>query len=322
MKNKKFLFIIFSTMFIQPCVGYAVTGIPVKDTKIMSESFENNSWTSRGWYDGTNSTGVTSGGHSGNALKWTFRESDTRPAQFSVLRQSFTDTDEFLLEYYLKFDAGWRGSGKTYHPHFLHIISSEDSNYQGFARSNSNLYFEAVAKQSSPFINYPVIAHQDMYRTNSSAGNVPNNLITTTENRSANHCNTPSSLSGATGGNCYKSGDGWYSANLWNSATVNIPAATWTKITVHIKHNTFTNGVGNFDGIMKLWVEDTLAISSTNVLYAAGAYEGAKWDKVALAPYIGDGSPIVQTMWIDELSLWTVASDNITLTIPRNFSVD
>ena len=286
----------------------SVAGIPTKGDVLASESFENNNWTDRGWYDGTNSTGVASGGVSGNALKWDFGVSDKSPDNFSVIRRSFNPTDEFLLEYYVKFDSGWRGSGQNYHPHFLHVVSSEDTAYQGLSRSNSGLYFETVAAQSTPYTNYPQISHQDMYRVNTSAGTPPNNLSGTTENRSANQCNTPYSAVGGDIGTCYNDGVGWYSATTWRADSVAIPANTWTKITAYIKNNTFSSGKGNFDGIMRLWVGDKLAIESTNVLFAAGAHEGATWDKIALAPWIGDGSPIAQSMWLDELSLWTVSA--------------
>ncbi|BBO67258.1 hypothetical protein DSCA_11880 [Desulfosarcina alkanivorans] len=300
-----------------PCNSYdpvdPVTGL-MKQTQIMSESFENNSWSSRGWYDGTDSTGTALGGYQGNALRWTWTTGSTRPTGFSTIRRVLDESvDEFLIEYYVKHDTGWQGSGLAWHPHLIHVLSSEDTAYQGFAGSNSNLYFESIVSNGK---NYPVIHHQDLVRAVSGT----NDLTEVTESRSANHCDTPYALTGATSGTCYDSG-GWYSASTWNPKTVAIPANVWTKITAYVKMNTFSSGVANFDGIMKLWVNDSLAIDSNTVLYAAGAYEGATWDKLALAPWIGDGSPVNQTMWLDELSIWSVQDTGNTIDPPSGVTL-
>jgi hypothetical protein len=295
-----------------------VTGIS-KGTLLFSESFENDSWSSRGWYDGTNSTGTASNGYSGSALRWEGASAATKPTGFSTIRNNLSQAvDEFLIEYYVKYDSGWQGSRQTYHPHLMHILSSDDTSYQGFAASNSNLYFESLSDTSSPYTNYPIIAHQDLVRAVSDT----NDLTDITEARSANECDTPYEETGATNGVCYASGDNWYSSNTWKSQGISIPESDWVKITAYIKTNTFTAGVANFDGIMKLWVNDSLAIESNTVLYAAGGYEGATWNKIALAPWIGDGSPVNQTMWLDELEIWTVESGSSSaLSTPALFQL-
>jgi hypothetical protein len=211
----------------------------------------------------------------------------------------------------VKYGSGWIGSGVNYHPHLIYVASSDDDVYGSLSRSNSMIYFESVADLNSPYLNYPHIAHQDMYRAVSSESD----LTSQTELRSANNCDTPYSLSGATSGTCYNDGSGWYSSNTWASTSVSIAENEWVKITAYLKSNTYTSGVGNFDGIMKLWVNSQLAIDSTGVLFSAGSYEGSTWDKVILGPWIGDGSPLTQTMWLDELSIWTVSSSSSSTVI-------
>lgn len=281
-------------------------GAPAKGELLISETFVDNNWTSRGWYDGTNSTGVVSGGYSGNALRWNWASSAQRPEGFSIVRRQFPASDEFLIEYYVKYEDGWQGSGLNWHPHLIHILSTDDDVYQGLSRANSGLYFESLANNSYPYTNYPQFAHQDFQRVNTGYGTPVVNLTDVTEMRSANQCNTPYQLSDASFGTCYNDGSGWYSANTWRSDNVSIPANQWVKITGYVKKNTVTAGVGNFDGIVRLWVDDQLAIESTGVHYATGAYADTKWDKIMLAPWIGDGSPVNQTMWLDELKIWSV----------------
>lgn len=298
-----------------------VTGL-TKGTQLFSESFENDSWTSRSWYDGTSSTGTESGGYSGNALKWEWASSVTTPTGFSTIRNNLTQaTDEFLIEYYVKLDTGWQGSGQTYHPHFLGIMSEDDTDYQQPASSNSHLYFELLSDTSSPYTTYTNTLHQDTQRTNDSNGTPPVDLTSVTETRSANQCNTPYAESGATGGDCYNDGTDYSSWNRWKG-DVSVPVNEWVKITSYIKSNTVTGGVANFDGILKTWVNDSLAVSSETVQFVTGAYDGKKWDKIILFPYIGDGSPISQSMWIDELEVWSIASTpsaNITVSGSASF---
>lgn len=303
-----FLFLIFSN---------------AKADLIFSESFENNNWSSRNWYDGTDSTGVQSGGYIGNALRWSWGSSATQPTGFSTIRNSFAQTDELFIEYYMKFDNGWRGSGLNYHPHMIHIQSTDDDIWQGLSRANNSIYLEAISETSSPYDIVPVIATQDFYRVNTTYGTPPNNLTTTTETRSAYHCNTPASLSGATGV-CYNDGGGWYSANMWSSSEIMIPKDQWVKFGAYFKKNTFGGGVANFDGIMRMWINDELAIDKSTVLYATNYYNATEWDKIILAPWIGDGSPIVQTMWLDEFKIYDnliVGGDTIAPNSPTGLNV-
>jgi len=289
--------------------------IPTKGAALFSESFEDVAWTNRGWWDDGSSGNlvVNSGGYSGNALTWAFAQYADTPTGWATMRNRLSSpASEFLIEYYVYFASGWQGSGEDWHPHMIHVMSSTDGDYAGMSSANSDLYFEVATDTSSPYTIRPRTGHQDELRVNASQGSVPNNLVSTTETRSANHCNTPYNLSGATAYDCYSHSGNYYSANWWIAPSITIPANTWTKITAHVKRNTFTGGVGNFDGLMRVWVGDQLAINSTQVLYSAGAYQSTAWDKIVLAPYIGDGSPINQTMRLDELTISTVSSGTIT----------
>lgn len=282
---------------------------------IFSESFEDNNWSSRGWYDGTDSTGVHSGGYLGNALRWIWNSDATQPTGFSTIRNSFNQTDELFIEYYIKFDANWRGSGLNYHPHMIHLLSTDDGVWQGLSRTNNSIYLEAITNTSSPYDIVPTIAAQDYLRTNASFGTPPNNLVAITETRSAYHCNTPAYLSGASG-TCYNDGGGWYSANSWKAPEIIIPKDQWVKVEAYFKKNTFGGGVANFDGLMQMWINDELAIDKNTVLYAANYYNDTAWDKIILAPWIGDGSPIAQEMWLDEFKIYDSLSSGADVIAP------
>lgn len=292
--------------------SYMTSGVtlPPTGTTVFSESFADNSWSSRGWYDGTDSIGSTAGGFNGNALQWSWAQGATRPTGFTTIRRKFSQpVTEFVVDYRIKFSAGWRGSGRAYHPHLLMMQDVADGDYQALASANNSLYFEALANTGAPYTNYPMVAAQDLLRVNTGLGSVPNDLRLTTQTRSAYHCNTPFAASGATSGECYWDGSGYYSTNKWFSPTA-IPADTWTRVRTHIKRNTITNGVGNHDGVLRVWLDDTLVIDRNEVLWVAGGYPAAAWDKFILAPWIGDGAPVAQTMWLDSLSVVAVAQDS------------
>ena len=250
---------------------------------------------------------MEAGGYSGNALKWTWASAATSPTGFTTIRNNLSaPTDEFLIEYYMKFDTGWQGSGQAYHPHLIHLLEAGSTAYQSLNTNDSSLYFEAQSDTSSPYNNHVTIEYQDTLRVNTDHGTPPQDLTNTTETRSATQCNTPYTSSGATNYDCYSDGGYYHSSNEWK-ATATITENTWVKIQTYIKKNTFTAGVGNFDGIIKSWVDGTLVIDKTEVLFAANAYSDTEWRQIVLAPYIGDGAPISESMWIDELGVWSVA---------------
>ena len=46
-------------------------------------------------------------------------------------------------------------------------------------------------------------------------------------------------------------------------------------------------------------------ISSDEILFRTGAHAGMAFDQFAMLPYIGDGSPIDQSSWVDDLLVAT-----------------
>ena len=65
--------------------------------------------------------------------------------------------------------------------------------------------------------------------------------------------------------------------------------------------NTIVGGVGRTDGIAQYWFDGTLLIDRRNVLFRTGARPTMRWNQFLLGPYIGSGSPVSQSAWIDNL---------------------
>lgn len=292
-------------------------------TLLFSESFENNSYSSRGWYDNINHGIIVSGGQSGNALQWAWAAASTKPTNGGATRMKLTPTESLYVSYYVKFDAGWRGSGVNYHPHMLYILSDLDSaenSYSPLANNYLDTYLEFIADTTSPYAIRPVIAIQDEKRVNTSFGTPPNDLRATTENRSVAHCNTP--VTAGVTGICYADNP-YYSANLWKASTASVSPGVWHKVEVYLQMNTISGGKGISDGIMQEWINGSLVINRSDVLYRTAQDATKKWAQFVLAPYMSPsgGSPVAQTMWIDELKVMTAPPSSSSLTPPAGLTI-
>ncbi|HCC05036.1 TPA: hypothetical protein DEP58_01880, partial [Patescibacteria group bacterium] len=282
-------------------------------TVLFSEPFDNNSFASRGWYDNTTHGTVVSGGQSGNALQWAWAQGATKPTNGGSMRKKFTPTDSLYVSFYVKFQSGWRGSQKAYHPHLIMIPSDLDTDYAPLANNYLQTYIEFVSDVGSPYTIRPLLGLQDEKRVNTSNGTPPNNLTAVTENRSVNYCNTPVS-SGALG-TCYADAP-YYSANTWKASSASLSTNVWHKVDVYFKMNTISGGKGQSNGIMQQWIDGTLVINRSDVLYRTAQDATKKWAQFVLAPWIGDGSPIAQTMWLDQLTVSTSGSGTGTTPPP------
>ena len=64
-------------------------------------------------------------------------------------------------------------------------------------------------------------------------------------------------------------------------------------------------GIGQADGVMQYWFNGTLIFDRHDILYRTGAHPTLQFNQFLIAPYIGDGSPVDQSMFIDNLRLAT-----------------
>jgi hypothetical protein len=271
-------------------------------TVFFTEGFEDSSWSSRGWYDNTSHGKIaTSSCHTGNCLQWTWAQGGTAPTNGNTVRKVFTATDSLYVSYWIKFATGWRGSQQAYHPHMITIPSNLDyaaDPYGPLANNYLNTYLEFISDIGSPYAIRSVLGLQDELRVNTSKGIPPNNLSSVTESRSVNFCNTPVSTDAT--GICYADST-YYSANVWTASSVSISTNTWHHVEVYMHMNSISGNVGQHDGVMKEWIDDTLVIDHSDILYRTNQDATKKWQEFALSPWIGDGAPIAETMYLDDL---------------------
>lgn len=288
-------------------------------TLLLSESFEDANFTSRGWYDSSTQGTIVSGGQSGNCLQWAWTQGQMLPANVGgMTRRKFTATDKMYVAFYVKFQSGWRGSQLAYHPHILSVLSNLDGDWAAPSDSYLNTYIEFLSDIGSPYAIRPQLKLQDTLRTNKSYGvngtpinatGTPVNISALTENRSVNACNGYKAGSDSgTGHDCYDEGGGvWYSATNWLIPNVTVSTNAWHYVEVYFQMNSINGGIGQPDGIMQEWIDGIQVFNKNNIIYRTGYGTDAtkKWAQFDLQAYIGSpGSPITQTMWLDELKVY------------------
>ena len=110
-----------------------------------SEDFEGADLISRGWYDGSKFKIIEKDVYAGNGcIEYRWKENTTSPASSSGMRRLIEPTEVVYLRFYIRLSEGWGWSGRSYHPHMMHFLTTENSKYHGPAASHLTLYIEPV----------------------------------------------------------------------------------------------------------------------------------------------------------------------------------
>jgi uncharacterized protein YjdB len=284
-----------------------VTASTGSGTLLFEEDFENTSLASRGWYDNTGSVLSTVEHIAGStsSAQYRFLAGATTPTSGNAQRHKFTPTSSFYLSYYVKYSANWVGSGQAYHPHEFQVMSTLDGDWDG----PSNGYMVLYVEQNYQNGGKPRLAMQDNKSVNSTAAPIPSNLIGVTENRSTGGCNGMSETNMFS--ECFDAGGYWYNDKQLTGPVVFQPTAgagyknNWNFVEAYFQLNTIVNGIGQADGVMQYWFNGTLILDRHDILYRTGAHPTLQFSQFIIAPYIGDGSPVDQSMFIDNLRVGT-----------------
>ncbi len=279
---------------------------PPPGNTLFQEDFEDTQFASRGWYDNTSMAITTAQSHTGaHALEVHFTQGATTPTYGGAARHLFTPSNTVYLSYWVKYSTNWVGSGHTYHPHEFHFVTTEDNQYVGPSATHLTTYVEDNYQSAG---GYPRLAMTDV--SNIDQTKINQNLVGVTEQRAAGGCNGNGD---AYSTNCYLMSAGQYfNEKVWTAAQ---PAFLpnpgpgykndWHHVEAYFQLNTIVNGIGVANGVAQYWVDGQLVINSQNVLFRTGAHPTMQFNQFIIAPYIGDGSPVDQTMWIDDLVVGT-----------------
>src|SRR2546423_273492 len=96
---------------------------------LFSESFDNADLTGRNWYDGTQFRIVGDSWAGPGCIEYEWLDAESKVSGSSGIRHSFEPTDEVWVRFYLKLSKGWSWTGRNYHPHLLHFLTTENSKW-------------------------------------------------------------------------------------------------------------------------------------------------------------------------------------------------
>jgi uncharacterized protein YjdB len=284
---------------------------------ILEEDFEDNAFASRGWYDNTGIATTTAQHVTGStrALEAHFALGATTPTWGGAARRLFPATPTLYVSYWVKYSANWVGSGQNRHPHEFQIRSDLDGDWAAPSETYLTAYIEHNYRNGG----MPRLALQDAKNINTAAslfrtggatihGTDP---VANTEARS---------IGGANGGiedglywENFAFSTGVYYNDKWltDSLVRFQPSAgpgyqnQWNHVEVYFAMNSIVGAVGQHDGVMQYWFNGVLVLDRRDILFRTGAHPDLRFHQFVINPYIGDGSPADQYMWVDDLTLAT-----------------
>jgi len=274
---------------------------------LFQEDFENTNYSSRGWYDSNGGTlsAIEHISGSTNSFECKFLQGGTVCSGGTLGRHLFTETDSVYVSYYVKYSSNWQGSNKPYHPHEFMILTNLDGQYQGPSRSHLTTYIEQ--NEGTPRLQITDALNIDVTQ-------VGQDIVNLTEQRGVSGCNGDSDGYGP--GACWVCGSNRCNEKVWLAPSVFFQDTQgayykndWHHIEAYFKLNSIFNSKGVADGVMQYWYDGNLIINHNNVMLRTGQYPLMKFNQFIVAPWIGDGSPIEQIMWIDNLTVMTSRPD-------------
>lgn len=287
---------------------------------LFQENFEDGNLSARGWYDNTTPilSSVEHVANSTKSLQFHFAKGAVTPDNGTTMRKKFLETDSIYIKYYIKHSSSWVGSGVAYQPHEFYLLTNKDGDWSGLIPTHMTAYIEENAGK-------PQVGIQDAL--NIDTANINKNLTSTTEKRAVGGCNGDSD--GYGNGDCYANGSSYWNGKWWKSSNVIFSdtqgsnyKGDWHLVEIYIKLNSIVNSKGVKDGVLQYWFDGKAVMNYSNVMFRTGLYPDIKFNQLIIGPYIGDGSPVDQTYWVDELVVATDKPTNSQLPPPQNLRIN
>jgi hypothetical protein len=238
---------------------------------LFKESFDNTELGQRGWYDGTSCRIAEDSFMGTGSIEYEWKLNDQQVQGSSPQRHLFEPTEGVYVGFYLRLSKDWKWSGRNYHPHLVHILTTENNAYHGPAASHLTLYIEPVAGRLR-------LAATDI------------------QNQDMPHGLTQGALRGGYNGKFYDSEDELFTDDKWHC------------IEAYFQLNTLdtVNDRPKKDGIIRGWFDGKKVIDHRDVILRTTDFPDMKFNQFLMAPYFGPGLlNNAQQLWIDELVVGT-----------------
>jgi hypothetical protein len=108
--------------------------------------------------------------------------------------------------------------------------------------------------------------------------------------------------------NEYNAAGEYMNAKMLESTGLVMTDATknsWHHVESYWQLNSISGGRGQPDGVMQTWFDGVLVVDRHDIYFRTNANPTLQFRTFMLGPWIGDGSPRDQSMWIDDLVLAT-----------------
>lgn len=247
--------------------SYAADSLANQSSLLFHESFDDARLLTRGWYDGDRFR-ISKDAFAGKGcLEYEWKGNATQPFSSSGIRRLFQPTDTVYVRFHIRLSKNWGWTGRPYHPHLMHFMTTENGKYHGPAASHLTLYVEPQNGRLR-------LAAQDI------------------QNKDAPHGLTQGMLKGG------------YNAKLYDSKQRLFVNDKWHAVEAMFKLNSLdlVGDAPNPDGVVRGWVDGKLVVDRNDVILRSTDFPSMKFNQFLLTPYFGRGLlPHAQTLWIDEL---------------------
>lgn len=248
-------------------------------TLLFREAFDDDQLLARGWYDGNRfrisrdnlrpEADADAPGTPAGAIEYHWPAKATVPDSSSGLRRLFEPGESVYVRYHIRLSKGWQWTGRGYHPHLSHFLTTENDRYAGPAASHLTTYLE-------PWNGKLRLAAQDI------------------QNKDAPHGLTQGPLRGG------------YNGTMFDSQDVLMKDDAWHLIEAEYRLNSLDTEAGRprADGVVRGWFDGKLVVDRSDVILRSVDFPRMKFNQFLLTPYFGPGLlPQEQTLWIDDLEV-------------------
>ena len=244
---------------------------PAGDALFM-ESFDDDQLPKRGWYDGGKLRIVPDVAFAGKGcLEYHWAAGGTTPDSSGGMRRLFEPSETVYLRCMIRLSKGWGWTGRSYHPHLMHFMTTENGQWHGPAASHLTVYCEPQEGRLR-------LAAQDI------------------QNKDAPHGLTQGPLKGGYNGQMFDSAKAVFTDDQWHCVE-----ALYTLNSLNLKDDQPVA-----DGVVRAWFDGELVVDRTDVVLRSTDFPKMKFNQFLLTPYFGPGLlPHEQTLWIDELTVAT-----------------